>query len=388
MMVSYCSRDCQKKDWKNHKLVCKVLTKLRGKNPHLFHNDPSAQPRVTQALELSLSRRLSQYESDMLTHARICLVCHGADQSTLTNCSKCHCVAYCSDTCREEDRTLHETVCSTLVNCINDYRFQVTKGDRLQCYLPPMLEEKKALNLNFEKMFANHCDKLFSDDDTLEYKESQIRQLTYTYTCQATVLFACQVARVKGPNLVIHIVGARDAEIDQAGAWTLIPAYLKSVKNVTFVMVGPEIGGEELPKKFSYQTESDAVIKFVLVKADYKSYAKSKEFQEPDLVAALNCGFIFYTSWDRSLDSMIRQSGVPLVFTEYYLQDCQLNLEKLKQNTKKTVETILEPKVNPFCSRFAARIPAGFGLRKYGRKNVLMSNDFICVVKAKSSTNK
>ena len=26
MMVSYCSRDCQKKDWKNHKLVCKVLS--------------------------------------------------------------------------------------------------------------------------------------------------------------------------------------------------------------------------------------------------------------------------------------------------------------------------------------------------------------------------
>ena len=75
-------------------------------------------------------------------------------------------------------------------------------GDRLQCYLPPMLEEKKALNLNFEKMFANHCDKLFSDDDTLEYKESQIRQLTYTYTCQATVLFACQVARAKGSEFI------------------------------------------------------------------------------------------------------------------------------------------------------------------------------------------
>ena len=54
-------------------------------------------------------------------------------------------------------------------------------------------------------------------------------------------------------------------------------------------MIGPEIGGEELPKKFSYQTEADAVIKFVLVKADYKSYAKSKEFQ-----AGFVMGFLGY----------------------------------------------------------------------------------------------
>ena len=83
------------------------------------------------------------------------------------------------------------------------------------------------------------------------------------------------------------------------------------------------------------------------------------------------------------------------------LQDCQLNLEKIIQNTKKKVKVVLEPSANPFCSRFVktqfggfyksistfcifsfpARIPAGFGLRKYGRKNILMSNDFICIVK-------
>ena len=49
-------------------------------------------------------RSLTQYESDMLTHARICLVCHNADQQSLKNCGTCHCVAYCSDTCRAEDK--------------------------------------------------------------------------------------------------------------------------------------------------------------------------------------------------------------------------------------------------------------------------------------------
>ena len=38
---------------------------------------------------------------------------------------------------------------------------------------------------------------------------------------------------------------------------------------------------------------------------------------------------------------------------------------------------------DPFLLRVAARIPTGFGMRKFKRKNVLMSNDFICVVKDK-----
>ena len=81
-------------------------------------------------------------------------------------------------------------------------------------------------------------------------------------------------------------------------------------------------------------------------------------------------------------------------------EDCQLNLEKLKQHCKKEVKVLKEVSSNPHCSRYvqidksspkksflmfrvAARIPTGFGMRKFKRKNVLMSNDFICVVKAK-----
>lgn len=152
-------------------------------------------------------------------------------------------------------------------------------------------------------------------------------------------------------SLVIHVVGARTAEVDDAPAWSLIPAHMPNIQTLTLVMVGPELGGENLPNNFNFKTDSGLVIKFLLVKADYRSYSKSKQFKEPDLVAALNCGFIFYTSWDSSLDAMLRPSGAPLVFTEYYLQDCQLNLEKLRKNTKKKVDVIQEPTPNPFCSR-------------------------------------
>ena len=43
LMVCYCSRTCQKADWKQHKQLCKLLTGLRQGGPHLFHRDPAAQ---------------------------------------------------------------------------------------------------------------------------------------------------------------------------------------------------------------------------------------------------------------------------------------------------------------------------------------------------------
>ena len=91
--------------------------------------------------------------------------------------------------------------------------------------------------------------------------------------------------------------------------------------SLTLVMIGPELGLEELPQQFSLKSGPKCVVKFILVKDNYRGYSKSKTFLEPDLVSALNCGFIFYQSWDASLDPMLRGSGAPLVFTEYYLQD-------------------------------------------------------------------
>ena len=86
-------------------------------------------------------------------------------------------------------------------------------------------------------------------------------------------------------------------EVEQAPAWTLLPARLPNLTSVTLVMVGPELGGDSLPTSFSLKA-NNAVVKFSLVKSDYLQYSRSKHYTEPDLVAALNCGFIFYNSWD------------------------------------------------------------------------------------------
>ena len=60
-----------------------------------------------------------------------------------------------------------------------------------------------------------------------------------------------------------------------------------------------------------------------------KSSRQNQELRKPDLVLALNCGFVFYKEWDASLPSMVTFANVPLIFTEYYQEDCKLDLQKL-----------------------------------------------------------
>jgi hypothetical protein len=52
----------------------------------------------------------------------------------------------------------------------------------------------------------------------------------------------------------------------------------------------------------------------------YQHYVASPAYSAPDLVAALDCGFKFYPSWDPCIPHLLAQPGVPLVFTEFTLQ--------------------------------------------------------------------
>ena len=50
-----------------------------------------------------------------------------------------------------------------------------------------------------------------------------------------------------------------------------------------------------------------------------------------------------------------RFENVPLIFTEYYQQDCELNLEKVDSLVEPELTMMVEPMANPFCSTLPAR---------------------------------
>ena len=80
-------------------------------------------------------------------------------------------------------------------------------------------------------------------------------------------------------------------------------------------------------------------IRYVLVQDTYDGYVANNSnetpkansnFVRPDIVAVLNCGFIFYSSWDKSIPYLLKYPEVPLIFTEYYEEDSKYNLEKVR----------------------------------------------------------
>ena len=51
----------------------------------------------------------------------------------------------------------------------------------------------------------------------------------------------------------------------------------------------------------------DLTVDYSFVSASYHDYAGDRtKFVKPDCVAALNCGFIFYKSWDKSIPEMLK----------------------------------------------------------------------------------
>ena len=79
-------------------------------------------------------------------------------------------------------------------------------------------------------------------------------------------------------SLVLHVVGARYADVEQAGAWVgLLSARLPSLRKLSLVLVGPEVGRGDLPEMFSMKM-GRVEATFSLEQCDYKDYSQSKRW--------------------------------------------------------------------------------------------------------------
>ena len=91
--------------------------------------------------------------------------------------------------------------------------------------------------------------KLTSDSQAIYCKASEMRQLSFEYTCQLTALFGAEKAGTlankrsihETDNLVIHVVGAREAETKDVTRWEIFHSHLPNLKALTVVFIGPEL---------------------------------------------------------------------------------------------------------------------------------------------------
>lgn len=84
--------------------------------------------------------------------------------------------------------------------------------------------------------------------------QTELRWLTYLYTCQLTVLHALERSGLEGDlhvadaqQLTVHVVGARLAESRDAMKWEILATRLPRLRRLNVVLVGPELRQEASP---------------------------------------------------------------------------------------------------------------------------------------------
>jgi len=227
-MVGYFGKDDQKADWNEHKVICKAITGLMKKLGVKHVTEKLSGDRLVSAMENELGRSLKQYEMDICHYARVCAVCGGggSNQESLKNCTRCHCVCWCSK-CIEIGKDSHEEWCHLLKTAIEDYKHEKSLGHQVQKYEPAIETKYKALPASIEMLFEKDVAKLVSNK-LPGYQDSELRYLTFLYTCPLTVLWGAeQSGLASGPieeaqRLTIHLVGARTAEIRHLVGWEII----------------------------------------------------------------------------------------------------------------------------------------------------------------------
>ncbi|XP_040565377.1 uncharacterized protein [Lepeophtheirus salmonis] len=398
LSIGYFSKEDQKKDWKEHKSTCKILqTIVKSGKPgeHPLTEDPAVRSKELQMLlSNTFGRSLQQDESDMFNYPRLCSICLDGKQNSMVTCSDCHCAVYCSDVHLEEDKEEHLKSCSQLKICLEDYREErIYLNHPSDSYLP------RFARFGYEPLPPEGIIKLLEPELTNMLFHSktrifpEIRYTSFRYTCPLSILYGLQTSvpdLSMKDNLVIEIVGARIAETNDLTKWEIIPLRLPTLMSITFVFIGPEIEVDvETPtiqgsSEYLKTCRPNLNQNFHFYKMDYEEFynKKGKSCPLPDLVAVLNCGFVFYSSWDASIPLMISR-GSSLLFTEYYLEDAEFNLEKIEELWEEELNIIMEPQANPFSSMLPARIPTGFNFRKFKRRNFVMSNDCICIISKK-----
>ena len=182
----------------------------------------------------------------------------------LRNCKNCPCVAFCTQHL-EEGMKRHESdgaqQCAQLRIAAEDYRNEQTLGHQVQSYKPKTKEKFEKLPENIELFFMKDVSEMVSNK-LPGYQESELRYLTFLYTCPLTTLFGVISAGTLGKNnvpleemteLTIHLVGSRLAEMRNLLGWEIIAHRLPNLRNLTIVFVGDECPLLEFPKDFTYK---------------------------------------------------------------------------------------------------------------------------------------
>lgn len=354
--VSFCEKDLINP---KHQQLCQVLTELRGNKPHLLM--PQNENKLTQETwtsiksnimliaQFKLGRKLDKQEEEIFKFPRKCVSCFECNPDDLEDCKICPSTSFCKQ--HIQDKEHHAERCKKLLECVSSDVF----------FCPMLKRDMPAARLDYSNMkLPNNMEEFFDDcgPDIMPFPHRvQASANAEIYTRPLTLLYAMEKLNFdKNKKLIVHVVGANLAELEDPSAFELLFHYRPHITELKIIFIGPELP-TEIPE---YWTLCDSCnhhqVKFELtmVPLFYHDYVNKDNYIKPDIVVGYNLGIHECLVFDSASDTwpssikVIADQSCPFICTGYTQDEAQQDHERIIKSTGKLLPFVFEK--NPFSS--------------------------------------
>ncbi|KAG6906835.1 hypothetical protein DXG01_011768 [Tephrocybe rancida] len=334
--------------------------------------------RQLYTLQRSLKRDFTVSERNMIAWEPLCMGCGRTDRMlrveassskgstsapvSLKACHACKMAFYCSQSHWDAVQPRHtEDVCEDghdgLTQChVNqEIRQDVAFANIMARENPtsefswaperakPSWESLKGLT--WETEYAAMVAKVFYIPD--EAASPFVRAASVGLSMPMTILWALEHLNTdnewtRKETLVIHVLGAYEAEINHANIFEEILHRLPEVKTLRLVLCGPELARLASPRELQQMFDMDTCPNCTsrkrkriqrLYAQTYHEYVKTmgSAYAQPDLAVAFNSGSSqeATTSWKETMSLLVKKK-IPSVFTAYNREEAEAEAKLLR----------------------------------------------------------
>jgi len=379
----YCSKEHQKGHWKEHKRACtfmKAYARVRGAQTYFmacwtdrkkYKKDVKAafalpdgkcskgdvwqiclfgSMRTAEECFEETGGKMKMAEMEMFLFPRACRVCWQPKPEGMIDCADCMCVSYCSDEHKRQDATEHARVCSELKYSMMCDIYEMAFGMEFfnfPSFIDVRFDKKDYLENDMKSFMIGQS----SLKKLPSLPERDARLLSNLLSGPLTILYAClriphlasKVCISESKELTIHIVGSAGLELIEMAKWEYLSHLLWNLKKYRVVFIGPNLDPRTMSRKHSAcktcaMLDRAPIFEFrEMLYQDYVKKGKAKGYYtKPDVVVAFNCGFhesagMDDDTWSGGFEYMVREVGVPCVFTSYTAFEASKDLTCFKK---------------------------------------------------------
>ena len=356
-LVKYCSKQHQRAHFKMHKKVCGCFKELHTALAAADQPLPSCQDSWSASRKVGyrvVREIATQKGSDALAALHTtesqyfalqphCQVCFDTS-SKLTECPRCHCVAFCSE--HVEGQTCHDrAACDSYILWLCCYGMISEQGNPLILPSSTALTKWENAPGDWWEYFAAKCDDFEPMITQLLHMGPVIAMLTDGLTLAMTIVWALERYVQEASNaesIEVHLLGADAAELCCSDKYLEILNWLPACRQLSIVMVGPTL------REMAPHSHSTADGRNVSISAQTGRYHQVADLlSSPDITIASHSGVhdpSYTEDWLPTLD-FLKGRTHPCLFTGYNQQEIDDDTAILQEHG---LQVLHAPCLNPF----------------------------------------